>query len=528
MKLSRFTSAIIAASLVTTVNVAQTPEELKRELDAVKAQVASQSKLINQLQNDKGEAAREASVETEINRLSDRLAAGTVVESKANKVTMTGEFRFRSALELGDTAGGVERDGWWNDSRVRLGFGYEFSKDITAYAELQTHFVYGDNNSDSGVSDASGSFGGGGGEGGFFGASGSDVSLYQAWVKMGNIFCRPEFSSKLGRQEIVLGNQFQFGNADWYNGLTFDGGRWDWNSDSFSLTGLILRTATLTPGDTNQSPAYGPFAINGDGHDHDEIYSLYFTLKTIKNHTLDLYWIYVNEHIGLTRNSGAGGPFPPSPLTGGVPAYFHTFGARIGGNVDVACGLDWNLEAAYQTGHLSTGTPQVDVEGLAIEGEVGLTFNRDNKLRAWVRGLFAEGPDEDGTDTGYISLFPNRHSNTANFRARYGAMDVFPMANVFALTGGVHFDPSKDWTIGANVVWGQQDSDPVFTPGSDEAFGFEIDVWAEYRYSEAMTFSAGVAMLFPDDQLDNAVADLSTPFDDDSQFLVWLQARLFF
>jgi hypothetical protein len=515
MKLSRFSAAFIAASLLATTVVAQTPEQLKQELEATKAQLATLTKVVGDLQTEKGEAAREASVETEINRLSERLAAGCALESKASKITMTGEFRFRSYLELGDSASpDEERDGWWNDSRVRLGFGYEFAKDVSAYAELQSHFVYGDNSSDSGLSDV---------------GEGQDVSLYQAWVKMGNLFCRPEFSSKIGRQEVVLGNQFHFGNADWYNGLTFDGARWDWNSDSFSLTGLCLRTATFTPGDGNQVPSYGPFSTNGDGHDHDEVYSVYFTLKTIKNHTLDLYWIYVNEHIGFTRGSGAAGSFsPPAGLTGGSKAYFHVLGGRIGGTVDVASGLDWNLEAVYETGDVDASPADLDVENFAVEGEIGICFNKDNKIRAWVRGLFAEGPDDDGEDTGYIPLWPNRHSNTASFRARYGYMDVFPMANVFALTGGAHFDPSKDWTVGATLTWGQQDSDPVFTPSSDETYGFEIDVWAEYRYSEAMTFSAGVAFLFPDDQLDNAVSDLSTPFDDDSQFLLWLQARLFF
>lgn len=502
MKLFRITTAVVAASLTAT-GFAQTPETMKQDLDALKAQVAAQSKEISALKAEKGEAAREASVETEINRLSERLAAGTTVESKANKITFTGEFRYRSYLEFGDTSGNVERDGWWNDSRIRLGFGYDFSKDVSAYAEVQSHFNYGDNSSEFGTDDDAND-------------SSNGVELYQAWVKVGNLFGRSEFSSKMGRQEVVLGNQFQFGNADYYNGLTFDGCRWDWSGESFDLTGLWLRTATDQIGDMNQSPAYGPFSsVNSDGHDHDEYYTLYFTLKTIKNHKLDLYWIYADEHIGQTRNSFSSG------ATFTVPAYYHTFGGRIGGNnLDVAAGLDWNLEAAYQTGSFTGG---FDIDGLAVEGEVGIMFDKDNRFRAWIRGLFAEGPDSN--DSGYLPLFPNRHSNTANFRARYGAMDVFPMADIFALTGGVHFDPATNWTIGLTGVWGEteSDNDPI-----DDSYGFEVDLWAEYRYSEALTFAAGIALLFPDDQLDNATSNLFTPFDDSTQFLFWLQARLFF
>jgi hypothetical protein len=104
-------------------------------------------------------------------------------------------------------------------------------------------------------------------------------------------------------------------------------------------------------------------------------------------------------------------------------------------------------------------------------------------------------------------------------------MDVIPMTNVFALTGGAHFDPAADWTVGLTGTWGQTDTDGgIF----DEAYGFEVDLWAEYRYSDQLTFSGGASVLFPDDQLDGTAAAASTTFDGDAQFLLWLQARLFF
>lgn len=477
---------MIAASLLATTGVAQTQEEMKKEFDLMKAQLASQSKEINELKNEKSAVARDESVETEINRLSERLAAGTTVDSKASKITFQGEFRYRGYLDLGDTVGGEERDGWFNSSRVRMGFGYEFSKDVSAYAELQSNFAYGEASS-------------------FFGSTDVDVSLYQAWVEVGNLFGRPEFSTKLGRQEVVLGNQYQFGNADWYNGVSFDGCRWDWDSDNFRLTGLMLRLTTEDSNDMNQMPAYST------GHTHDELYGLYFTLKTIKNHELDVYWLYSNLHSGSAGNSLGGGlSFSDD--------YYHTFGARIGGDVDVSAGLDWNFEAAYQTGNSDAG---LDISAFSAEGEVGITFNRDNKFRAWLRAIYAEGAE--GNDLGYQPLFPNRHSNTASFRARYGIMDIFPMTNVFAVTGGVHFDPSQNWTIGANLVWGETEEE--IGGGFDDEYGFEIDIWAEYRYSETMTFGVGAAVLFADDA---GVFASGGSFDDDAQFLMYMQARLFF
>jgi hypothetical protein len=493
MKHSRFLLGAAVSTFVATTSFAQTPEDMKKELDALKAQVAA-------LQADKGVAAREESVETEVNKLSERLAAATTVDSGANKVKLTGEFRFRSTLELGDSAAAVEKDGWFNDSRVRLGFGYDFSRDVSAYAEVQSDFAYGQNGGPTGT-DANSS-------------ESTNVYLYQAWVKTGNLFGRPEFSAKWGRQELVFGNQFMFGNADYYDGQSFDGVRYDWNSDSFSLTGMWFRTTTGSGNDINQYPAYGPNAVNGDGHDHDEFYSLYFTLKSIKNASLDLYYIYVNGLRGGTADSlGA---------ATGAGTYFHTFGGRFGGTADVASGLDYNIELAYETG---TAPSDADIDGLGGEAEIGVTFNKDNKFRAWIRALWLEG--SDGTDSGFIALWPNRHSNTAAFRARYGAADIFPMNDIFALTGGVHFDPAKDWTVGLTGVWGQRESDGPAT--LDDAYGFEIDLWAEYRYSDAMTFSAGIAMILPDDQIDGSNGGYGqTAFDGDTSFLFWMQARLFF
>jgi len=134
--------------------------------------------------------------------------------------------------------------------------------------------------------------------------------------------------------------------------------------------------------------------------------------------------------------------------------------------------------------------------------------------------LYAEGPD-DG-DAGYQTLFPNRHSNSG-FRARYGIADLSPMTNVFSLQGGIHFDPTADWTIGATVLWSEADEADAATVVSDDDYGWEIDIWAEYRYSEHLTFNTGVAFVFPDD--DNAGA---FNLDDDTHFIAYLQARLLF
>lgn len=514
---NRWNIAAASAALLAAGAFAQQPEELKKELEALKATVAQQSQRIAELENGQTGEAKAAALESEINRVSDRMAEGTVVASAANRLIFSGEYRFRSYLELGENAAGVERDGYWNSTKIRIGILYEFSKNVSAYSDIQSTFSFGHNGHSStgaGLANAD---------------PGEPLHICQAWVKTSNLFGAPELSAKLGRQSVTLGNQYQFGNADWYNGYFFDGLRADWSADSFSFAAMMLRTSTANTNDGNQVPAYGPFGTNGDGHDHDEYYLGYFTLKSIKNHELDLYWIYANWNEGATVNSvgQSAGAFAGGATF--APASFHTLGARMGGKVDVAAGLDWNLEAAYQTGELDAGGGDLDVDAFSAEGEVGVTFAKENAIRAWIRGLWAQGPEAG--ETGYIPLAPTRHSNTAAFRARYGQMDVIPMNDVFALTGGVHFDPAKDWTLGVTGVWAQRESDQP--ANVDDSFGFEIDVWGEYRYSDQLTFSGGVSFLFPDDQLDGTAAPsplipLNGTFDSDAQVMIWAQARLFF
>jgi len=492
--------AVLTVACVAPTAFAQ-QEQILDELQALKSRVLTLEQENTEL---KGTVVtqNDADLELQINALTDRLAAGTTVNSAANPVTLSGEFRFRNAWSFGDDAAGSEHDGSWTDSVVRLGFQYDFTRDVTAYAELQSNWAFGEGSSP---------------DAGPLGTT-TGVTMHQAWVEMRNLFGRSEFSTRTGRQEMTFGNQFQFGNADWYNGWAFDGTRWDWNSESFSLTGFFLKLDYSNGiGDINQTTSFDT------DHDDDEMLGLYFTLKTIENTEVDVYWMYNNGHGEDTFVTGSGvgangfGNFEPSG--GGDTNYFHTIGARVGGMFgDIASGLDWNVEFAYQFGDSKVdGGGDTDVEGFALEAELGVTFNADSNFRVYSRLLWAEGADSD--DTGYIALFPNRHSN-GGFRARYGSADVMPMENVLSLQGGFHFDPTDAWTLGATVVWGEEEN-------SDSDYGVEIDIWAEYRYSEHLTFNTGVAMVFPDDA-GEAAFGFNNGVDDDMQFMLWVQARLLF
>ncbi len=308
--------ALLAAALVVPASFGQTQEDLLRKLDSLDKRMkrveAENAQLKNQLVD------KDDVLETQVNALLERYTA-TTVNSVANPLTITGEFRFRNTWQTGDQGDlyglGIfgpspeELDGSWNDARVRLGFMYEFTRDVTAFAELQSHWTFGDFTSATGSNFGSpfnanvgnppsnpNNFG--------HGEVNENVSMYQAWIEIRNVLNQPQLTSKTGRQEIVLGNQFQFGNADWYAGWVFDGTVWTWDDESFRIVGMFVKLSSIDF-DLNQVPSFQ--GGGGARHDDDELYAIYFTLKTIKDHELDIYWIFINGHGKFTTSVGSQG-----------------------------------------------------------------------------------------------------------------------------------------------------------------------------------------------------------------------------
>jgi len=500
---------------------AQTNEDLQKQLNELKSSMQSQIHRLeaeNAALKSQSTTPEDVGLETEINRLSERMAAGTNIRSAASQVKLGGEFRYRAYYTSGDSIffddqtfegniAGVplvkdDHNGYWGDARVRLNFQYDFGCDVTAFAELQSHWGFGLD--DDGLPEE------------YDGTDRSgDVHMYQAWLEVRNMFCRPELSMRVGRQEIVLGNQFQFGNADWYNGIVHDALRVDWKSNCWSLMLLASKLTTLD-GDFNQVSSFK------NDHDDDEMYAAYLTVKSIKNTTIDAYWIYMNGNGGFAHNSGASLFWDGGYLYPTTHAYYHTFGARIGGTFNIACGLDYNVEGAIQTGDANVAGLSADVDGATVEAELGLTFSKSSRFRIFARGLWAEGPDNGSV--GYLINFPNRHSNTG-FRARYGLADLIPMSNVESLQVGFHFDPACNWTLGATGLWARADQGPqnFFNTDLSDDYGTELDIWAEYRYSQNLTFGLGLAFVQPDDS-----GQIIWGLDDNTQFIGYLQARLVF
>ncbi len=466
--------------------VQQLRRDLNRVLDVQATLSNENAALRNQLNQT---AAASSALEQHINDLADGMDyAANVTAENAQKVAVDGEFRIRSAyvsdFDAYESNGDIsDDDGTYVDYRMRVGLNFNFDADVSARFVMQASGLYGEDTSYQG----------------YYGSNG-DLSMYEGWMQFDNVFGREELSVRAGRQELVLGNEFQFGNNDYHAGKTWDGSHWQWAAESFNLSLIWATVATDASHTPITHPVWGT-ALGGNyaSYDDTELWAAYFTLNSIENVTLDLYWIYVNNDLDS---------FVPH-------MYYHTVGARIAGSFDVAAGLDYNLEAAGQFGDI--GGFDTEVGGWTVEAELGITFDADSNFRLYSRLLWAEGYDADDDETGYLpSLGAEQHSNTG-YRARYGYMEIIPMWDVLTWQIGATFDPAADWTIGATFLWASRDSEDDW--GDDDDMGWELDLFAENRYSAQTTVGGGIAFFFQDEDYWG---------NDDTAVMLYMQARIVF
>ena len=523
--------AVITAVFAVPV-AAQSGDEVRQEVETLRRQMseilqrqaaleASNSALKADNESlrrrvDEAGAAVAESLETRINALTDDLSglSGTTVQSVANPIKITGEARVRGGYTANRnfgvvTAGSDDDDGTFIDARFNLGFDFTLVDDVATHFELISAGLYDNGQTDHNTGNL------------------DEVDLYQGWILFSNMFGRKEIGLRTGRQEIVLGNEFQFGNNDFFDGETFDSTLFWWNDDNFRLIAVWAKLATTNSYNPSNHP-YTSVGV-GNGHDDDEAYVLYATFKGIKDHEIDLYYAFLNG-----QNAGSFGTLGNSITP--VDIFAHVVGARIGGKFDVAAGLDYNLEGAYEFGELNevfnAAGDEVDVEGFAVEGTIGITFSAESKARLYGMFIYADGGDDDGT--GYVPLFPEAHAQTnwddhTSRRARWGQMDIIPMSNVLAGQIGFNFRPNDDWILGAAVIASFHDEDVLAIDGTtSDDLGYELDLYADHRVNAQTTIGFGLGLFMPENGAPLQGGTFVGDDDDDIAVLFYLQTRVLF
>lgn len=388
-----------------------------------------------------------------------------VVVGGGIRIRMNGSFR-------GDNAPADQS----TEQRSNLSWTADFTDEVSAVIELDNHGAWGTDTRDT--------------IGGNAGGSGSSAAnVYQAYIELGEAW-GTALDIKVGRQEIMLGSEFLIGNNDTasaFTGLSFDGVTAVYNADNFSVTGIVVKVVEADAGTV----------VN----DRDtDLYALYLSYTGVEDMTIDGYWMFVDT--GIAGDDGDN---------------LHTIGARVAGT---AGQFDYEVEAALQTGEQSA---TVDYDGIAVNSEVGYTFDTNLQPRLFGGVTLFEGPSTDLTDTGFNRMFSDWEyseflSNTDISNVliiRLGAsIQATEKINLSIVASDFTLDEENKDLSGSILAIN-------YVPGNTEDHvGTEIGLYANYAYSDDVSIEAGYAHflieedLFGDgvDDLDYVYAEISIAF----------------
>ena len=402
------------------------------------------------------------------------------------------------------------------EQRTKLNVKADFTDGVTAFIELDSYDVWGQDFRSDYITGAD-----------FAASSVDDVEIYQAYIEANDMFGLP-LRARVGRQELVFGNEWLVGNMDngpFFIGRSFDGARLTYATDTFSVD------------------AFATILAEGGAAEEDgdvTFYGVYASCTAVENHVFDLYWLYLRDPRSLNDTAFVA-PIEWLEDLFGLDDYdatqLHTFGLRAGG---AWAGLDYNLEAAYQMGDAGQvgfgfkpgiyGDDDAEYDTWALKADLGYTIdvmwmprvfagysyyggedNRDLTVWEWLNPFYTPEASVSFnrlfSDQFYCGFF-DLQKNFSNFQtARVGviahpleALDVyFELAYYEALEpfsaplhvsfGGFRFP------VAPNLSFLDQES--------EDDLGFTTNLVFTYHYSEDVMINLQWAHLFAGDGLDD-------------------------
>lgn len=274
------------------------------------------------------------------------------------------------------------------------------------------------------------------------------IDLHQAYITLGDPSKFP-LLAKVGRQELVYGDERLVGASDWSNLLrVFDAAKLRFQTADVWVDGFVGR----------------PVIVDDNGfnlpNDYEYLSGLYASTRTwIPNQETQLYFLARNAGVGsLTANAGGA---PQSG--GGSPRDIYTFGLRVKSLPGNFAGWDYEAELAGQVGRFkqTDAGPSLDQEALAAHVAGGYTWSAVTASpRLGLEYNYASG-DSDPNDTRhetFDNLFPTNHKF-------YGYMDFVSLQNIHDLRLSASFKPFKTLTAAVDYhnFWLADTHDSFYT-----------------------------------------------------------------
>lgn len=317
--------------------------------------------------------------------------------------------------------------------------------------------------------------------------------LHQASVRFGDPTRFP-LSLKLGRQELLYGDERYIGVADWSNlGRSFDAAKLRFENEAFGVDAFAGRQ--VLPRDDHFNVA----------NDYDWFSGLYAsTRQLVPWQDTDLYF--------LARNVGADSPTAITPVLGGPgPRDIYTVGTRWKSVPGKLGNWDYSFEAAGQFGSVNQAGTRREHRAFAIDGTGGRTwkdvFGSPRLALGYDFGSGDSDPLDSRTET-FELLFGTNHR-------LYGLMDLFGLRNMHIPRVGGSLKPAKDLTVSLEWLgfWIADTADFLYpesgagrsqngygsNPGFSSFVGGELDLLVSWRVASWGQVQAGYGHFFPGD-----------------------------
>jgi len=434
-----------------------------------------------------------------------------------DKLTIGGEARIRYEYRIGSTFGtgcagagcNTQSNESAGSSRVRVNVGYDLSPDVSFFAQVQDARVWGSEGAvpatTSGIGAVSSS-----------NNNGTGVDLHQGYILVKNILT-PGLSTKIGRQEIIFGDQRLFGNFNWSQiGNSFDAARLTY---SIPIVDVDLFWARIA--DTEATGANNGVIFNGagvKGSTDQDVYGAYVTIKPAPSWTIEPYYFLLKDSRPVVAGAFVTTPQAPDQAR-------NVLGGRINGK---AGGLDATVEGAWEFGGISSGAAKGDGTGVggltgfhdlhinahAEAAKIGYTFEPvPMKPRIGFEVDYASGDNcvnQTGasacTSKGRFNTFDNLYP-TNHFK--FGAMDLMAWKNMVAYQFMVDIKPdpvskvqvnfnllrlartADNWYRSAQVVYATSTA-----TNQAASLGQELDIHYWRTFKEKFKFEIGYGHFF--------------------------------
>lgn len=369
----------------------------------------------------------------------------------------------------------------------------------------------------------------------------SGMDVHQAFIYVGN---HKEFplSLKVGRQELVYGDQRLVGHFRWNNSArTFDAVKVRWQNPLFGVDVFSGGVVYNDSHNLNKSNAQDHFS------------GAYFNFPTLlKNEITEAYLFARNVERGIATDNWTGVP-APFRFPGAQDVY--TAGLRVKSKPNAYDPFDYGVELMYQFGNRTAvfpattpaaalTAPRLDHHAFASVLQGGYTWT-ESSLQPRLALIYSFGSgDKNATDTKsgtFQNLFPTNH-------LFYGYMDLSSLQNLhdirlaytlkptptsmIALEGHSHFlaRGSDFWYnvagVPRNVTTAAVGSGGSYriNPGYNRHVGNELDLVAAWTFRPYAQIEAGASRYFRGDYIKQSLAAVGSK--DASYFYLQLTLNL--